>query len=72
MYYIAVGAAYVFVTADGGLTWSVTQKLVASDGADADWFGRRVSLSGDVAVVGADWDDDKGDNSGRSAGRCHF
>ena len=33
------------------------QKLTASDGAEDDWFGRSVSLSGDVALVGAGRDD---------------
>ncbi|RRJ98079.1 PEP-CTERM sorting domain-containing protein [Opitutaceae bacterium TAV4] len=39
-------------------------KLLASDGAANDWFGYRVSLSGDSALVGAYQDDDKGTNSG--------
>jgi len=30
-----------------------TQELLASDGAQGDWFGFSVSISGDVAVVGA-------------------
>ncbi|NIQ88105.1 MAG: hypothetical protein GWN93_03070, partial [Deltaproteobacteria bacterium] len=34
-------------------------KLVASDGAAYDWFGYVVSISGDVALVGADSNDDK-------------
>ncbi len=39
-------------------------KLVASDGAASDLFGPSVSISGDTAVVGAQLDDDKGNNSG--------
>ena len=45
------GAAYVFVRS--GATWAQQQKLLASDGMDADNFGRGVSLSGDTALVGA-------------------
>jgi hypothetical protein len=39
-------------------------KLTASDGAESDFFGVSVSISGDTVVVGANWDDDKGDDSG--------
>jgi hypothetical protein len=39
-------------------------KLAASDGAESDFFGGSVSISGDTLVVGASWDDDKGVNSG--------
>ncbi|MCP4246569.1 MAG: hypothetical protein GY778_05935 [bacterium] len=39
-------------------------KLTASDAADADYFGRSVSVSGDIAVIGAIWDDAAGNNSG--------
>src|SRR6185436_2272904 len=46
-----VGSAYVFVRS--GTTWSEQQKLLGSDGAADDYFGRSVSLSGDTAVVGA-------------------
>lgn len=39
-------------------------KLLASDGANGDNFGRAVSISGDLAVIGAPSDDDNGDQSG--------
>jgi hypothetical protein len=41
-------------------------KLLANDGAEGDDFGHSVSLSADgqTALVGAYWDDDKGNNSG--------
>jgi hypothetical protein len=39
-------------------------KLTASDGAAGDYFGWSVSISGDYAVVGASFDDDKGASSG--------
>jgi len=39
-------------------------KLTASDAAEQDVFGSSVSISGDLAVVGARYDDDGGDYSG--------
>ncbi len=50
------GAAYVFTRA--GTTWSLQQKLLASDGAAGDYFGVCVSLEHDTAFIGAHWDDD--------------
>ena len=57
------GSAYVFER-DGAGVWSEVQKLTASDGADNDYFGVSVSISGDYAVIGAYTDDDNGANSG--------
>ena len=45
------GAAYVFV--GSGSTWNLQTKLVASDGASNDHFGKSVAIRGDRAVVGA-------------------
>jgi hypothetical protein len=60
---VDVGAAYVFVRSGG--VWTQQQKLVASDGAADDVFGAAVSVSGDIAVVGAFQDDAPGlSNSG--------
>jgi FG-GAP repeat len=56
------GSAYVFVRS--GTTWTEQQKLTASDGAAEDEFGEEVSVSGDIAVVGAFHDDEGGDDSG--------
>ena len=53
------GSAYVFVRAAGG-TWSQQAKLTADDGANFDRFGGSVAVSGDMAVIGAFIDDDKG------------
>jgi MYXO-CTERM domain-containing protein len=52
------GAAYVFVRSGG--TWSEEQKLLASDKASEDSFGRSVSMSGDGSrvVVGAPYESD--------------
>ena len=38
-------------------------KLVAADGERYDFFGNAVAISGDTVVVGAWWDDDKGDRA---------
>ncbi|MCH2161083.1 MAG: hypothetical protein MK085_04335 [Phycisphaerales bacterium] len=57
------GSAYVFERNDNG-DWPEVAKLTASDGAERDWFGRDVSISGETVVVGAWGDDDNGDNSG--------
>jgi hypothetical protein len=56
------GSAYVFRW--NGSSWVEEQKLLASDGAEADRFGDSVSISGDVALVGARTDDDSGTDSG--------
>lgn len=56
------GSAYVFTRS--GTTWTLQQKLLASDGTAGDCFGFMVSLDGDTALIGADWDDDNGNNSG--------
>ena len=46
------GAGYIFV--QSGTTWTQQQELTASDGAQGDEFGHSVSLSGTIAIVGAD------------------
>jgi hypothetical protein len=51
----AQGSAYVF--ARTGTTWSLQQKLTASDGTEESYFGYSVALSGDTALVGAPYDD---------------
>jgi hypothetical protein len=58
----AAGAAYVFV--ESGNAWTLQAKLTADNGAPLEYFGDDVDLDGDVAVVGADLDDDKGDEAG--------
>ncbi len=49
------GSAYVFVR--NGTTWSLQQKLTASDGASLDQFGFSVAISGETVVIGANFDD---------------
>ena len=57
------GSAYVFER-DAGGTWTGVQKLVAGDGAVGDDFGISVAITGDRAVIGANFDDVTGVNSG--------
>jgi len=59
------GTAYVYKKT--GIAWTdmtQTAKLVASDGATYDNFGCSVSISGDLIVVGAEADQDKGFSTG--------
>jgi hypothetical protein len=44
--------------------WVEKQKLLASDGAEEDSFGCSVSFSWDIALIGAAYDDDNGNESG--------
>ncbi|MHC4320640.1 MAG: FG-GAP repeat protein, partial [Planctomycetota bacterium] len=55
------GSAYVY---RWEVPYWVETKLLASDGAANEYFGTSVALSGDVAVVGAERDNDNGSNSG--------
>jgi len=56
------GSAYVFVRS--AAVWSEQAKLAAFDGAQEDYFGSAVSLSGDTAMVGAYATDSGGSGSG--------
>ncbi|MGB3800979.1 MAG: PKD domain-containing protein [Lewinella sp.] len=59
------GAAYLFDRHAGGHNqWGQVRKLTPADGAAGDAFGSSVALRGDLAIVGAPYDDDKGSNSG--------
>jgi len=61
---MGVDSGSVYVFRYDGVSWVEEQKLTASDGSPVDNFGRSVSLSGDVAIVGAWGDDDMGSESG--------
>jgi hypothetical protein len=52
---ISAGAAYIFKR-DAGI-WFETQKLVASDRGENDFFGLSVAISEDHAIVGAPGED---------------
>ncbi|MBW2078208.1 MAG: FG-GAP repeat protein [Deltaproteobacteria bacterium] len=56
------GAAYIFRRE--GSTWVEEVKLKAGDAEGYDYFGDCVSISGDYAIAGAPYDDDRGYNSG--------
>jgi hypothetical protein len=58
----ASGSAYIFKRNETG--WTEQAKITASDGAANDYFGGSVAISGDLAVVGANGDDDAGSYSG--------
>ncbi len=52
------GSAYVFRNSGG--VWSEEQKLTASDAEDLDEFGFSVDVSGNVVIVGARMENDRG------------
>ncbi|MCK4872461.1 MAG: SUMF1/EgtB/PvdO family nonheme iron enzyme [Phycisphaerales bacterium] len=54
------GSAYLFDATTGQQLF----KLLPSDGAEEDWFGLSVAISGAIAIVGALFDDDNGEDSG--------
>ncbi|MFG0283561.1 MAG: hypothetical protein ACF8R7_03995 [Phycisphaerales bacterium JB039] len=57
-----VGAAYVFEKIGGA--WTLVAKIVASDGSPNDRFGHAASISGDLIVIGAEGDQDRGVEAG--------
>ena len=59
------GSTHVFVRS--GTSWTKQAVLTASDAKLQDEFGCSVSLSGDIAVVGARWDDHAGGTNAGSA-----
>jgi len=61
------GSAYVYTRS--GITWTLQQKLVASDGAGGDNFGVSVAINGDSIVVGAFLEDHVG--TGLDAGAAY-
>ena len=66
-YFFLAGAAYVFLSNDNGQTWSQTQKMIASDGAGADFYGYAVAVYKTAIVVGAWLDDNaKGTDAGKT------
>ncbi len=56
------GAAYIFKF--NGNIWEESAKLTAINGIPGDYFGGAVATDGDYAVIGAEYDDDKGDDAG--------
>ena len=61
------GSAYIYkkgLDENGDETWTQQSKLTASDPVASDKFGESVAISGNYAICGVPFDDDKGDNSG--------
>jgi len=59
------GSVYIFERNQGGAdNWGQVKKILASDGAAGDNFGIEAAISGDTVVVGAQHDDDDGNDSG--------
>lgn len=59
------GSAYIFIQpAEGWKNMTENAKIISSDGADYDFFGKSISISHDNIVVGANGDDNVGSNSG--------
>ena len=65
----ARGAAYIYHY--NGSVWVEQQIVTASDGENADYFGRNVSISGNYMIIGADGDDDIDDSSGAAYIFCY-
>ena len=56
------GSVYIFTRHNN--KWQQQTKLTAPDGAADDRFGRSVALAGDTVLIGAMFQDNKGENSG--------
>ncbi|WP_026775628.1 Ig-like domain-containing protein [Polaribacter sp. Hel_I_88] len=56
------GSAYIYNVASG--SWIEEAKITATDAAQSDLFGWSVAISGDKAIVGANRNDDGGQDSG--------
>lgn len=56
------GSVYLFDRVGGA--WMQSAKVTPSDGAPVDQFGVSVAIDGDRAVVGSQYDDDRGQDSG--------
>jgi hypothetical protein len=50
--------------------WNEITKIVASDRADTDYFGREVAISGDYAIIGSPFKDD--DKIGKNTGAVYI
>lgn len=59
---VGAGAAYVFRY--DGANWIQEDKLKASDANQFDNFGLHLAISGDLAMIGSEGDDDGGDRTG--------
>ncbi|MCP3928587.1 MAG: T9SS type A sorting domain-containing protein [Bacteroidetes bacterium] len=55
---------FVCVYKRTGTTWIQEAKLIPDDGAAGDQFGVRIAINEDCIIIGAEFDDDNGENSG--------
>ncbi|RJP43619.1 MAG: PKD domain-containing protein [Desulfobacteraceae bacterium] len=62
------GKAYIFEK-EGNGDWNEAAAIIGSDTAEADYFGKAVAISGDYAIVGAEWDDN---SNGTNAGAAYI
>ena len=61
---MTICAALAGLTVPGFAQTAQVSKLLSQDGAPEDLFGFNVSVDGDLALVGAPWDDDGGSRAG--------
>ena len=59
---LKAGKSYVFRRS--GTVWTEEAILIANDGQEGDSLGRSIDIDGDVAVIGADNEDEKGSDAG--------
>ncbi len=64
------GTTYVFRY--NGSDWLEEAKLLPSDGAAGDWFGRSVAISGDTVLIGAYYDDNENGSDAGAAYVFHY
>jgi hypothetical protein len=65
VYGLYSGAVYIFEKPGTGWTdMNEAAKLIPSDGAESDYFGFSMSISGDYLVAGAPYDNDHADKTG--------
>jgi hypothetical protein len=57
-----LGSVYYYTLT--GSSWSRQSKMLAKDGLAGDFFGNIVSIYNNNALIGACYDDNKGDYSG--------
>jgi hypothetical protein len=71
--FTSAGAAYIYKR-NGNGNWNQTQKIVASDRANSDYFGFSVAISEDYAFVGAYLEDENltGGNPLNGAGSSYI
>jgi hypothetical protein len=60
---INTGSVYTY-SSNAGNTWSLQNKLLATDGLQDDYFGYSVTIDSTTAFVCASGDDDSAINSG--------